>query len=116
MQGDSVLDRIFLQNTSTENYMTILLGRSDDPTDMFPGEITIGEVVTGYENVTNQPRLPVTRVPIRDQIDQHWQTLLDKGGFIGPDGNPINATSVVDGSRNLTVIFDSGFSLPQVPR
>lgn len=116
MQGDSVLDRIFLQNTSTENYMTILLGRSDDPTDMFPGEITIGEVVTGYENVTNQPRLPVTRVPIRDQIDQHWQTLLDKGGFIGPDGNPINVTSVVDGSRNLTVIFDSGFSLPQVPR
>jgi hypothetical protein len=35
--GDAVLDRIFKQNTSTPNFMTVLMGRYDDPTDTFPG-------------------------------------------------------------------------------
>lgn len=115
-QGNTVIDRIFLQNISTSNFLTILLGRSNDPTDKFPGDITVGEIVQGYENITSQPKLPVTRVPLSNRAGQHWQTFVDENGFVGPDGNSINAPSIVDGGNKLTVIMDSGFSLPQVPR
>lgn len=114
--GDAPLDRIFRQNTSTPNYLTIYLGRSDDPTDPFPGDLTIGHPVPGFENVTRMPKLPVFEV--KDGIGQHWQTLLDVDGIIGPDGQPVQVTShVKNGGKNrLNAIFDSGFSLPQVPK
>jgi hypothetical protein len=115
-EGDTALDRIFLQNTSTPNILTILLGRSNDPTDQFPGYITVGEVLQGYENITSQPKLPVSSVAPGDKADQHWQTLADDDGFVGPDGKPINVSSIVDGGNKLTVVMDSGFTLPQVPR
>lgn len=114
--GNAVLDRIFLSNTSTPNYLTTLLGRSDDPTDLYPGDITVGELVPGFENVTQMPKLPVTQVSVRNQGDQHWQVVLDPNGVIGPDGKAINATSFVDGGHRLTAILDTGYSLPQVPR
>ncbi|KAI0093260.1 acid protease [Irpex rosettiformis] len=114
--GDTPLDRIFRDNTSTPNFITIYLGRSDDPTDPFPGDLTIGSVVPGYGNITSQPKLPV--LDVRAKGGQHWQTLLDANGIIGPDGKPINTTSHVSGGgkNQLNVIMDSGFSLPQVPK
>ena len=114
--GDTPLDRIFRQNTSTPNYLTIYLGRSDDPSDPFPGDITIGHPVQGFENVTHMPKLPV--VNVNDGLGQHWQALLDADGIIGPDGQPVQVTSHVKngGKSQLNVIFDSGFSLPQVPK
>ena len=115
-RGNSVLDRIFLSNTSTPNYLTTLLGRSDDPTDLYPGNITIGEVIPGFENVTNMPKIPVAEVSVHEKGDQHWQILLDKDGITGPDGKPINITSIVDGGHRLNAVLDTGFSLTQVPR
>jgi hypothetical protein len=115
-KGNAVLDRIFLSDTSTPNYLTTLLGRSDDPTDLYPGNITIGEVIPGFEDVTNMPKLPVAEVSIHEQGDQHWQILLDKDGITGPDGNVINITSIVDGGHRLNAVLDTGFSLTQVPR
>jgi len=114
--GDTPLDRIFRENTSTPNLITIYLGRSDDPTDPFPGDLTIGTPIPEFKNVTTQPKLPVFDVPANG--GQHWQTLLDANGVIGPDGQPIQATSHVQGGGKdrLNVIFDSGFSLPQVPK
>lgn len=117
--GDAVLDRIFKQNTSTPNYITILLGRHDDPTDTFPGDLTVGEILPGYEAVTSQPKLNVSQVAQNTIGNQHWQTLLDADGVIGPDGEAISVTTGVSGTSNkkqLTAVFDSGFSLPQVPR
>ncbi|KAJ7486168.1 aspartic peptidase domain-containing protein [Mycena galericulata] len=117
-EGNTVLDSIFIQNTSTPNYMTFTLGRLDDPSQTFPGELTVGEVLNNYTNVTSQPKLPVTTVAISDDANQHFQVLLDANGFIGPDGNPIPITSVVKSTSNKnqpTVVIDSGFSLPQVP-
>ncbi|KIP04220.1 hypothetical protein PHLGIDRAFT_129664 [Phlebiopsis gigantea 11061_1 CR5-6] len=114
--GDTPLDRIFRQNTSTPNYLTIYLGRSDDPSDPFPGDLTIGHPIDGYGNVTSMPKLPVFEVS--DGLGQHWQTLVDADGIIGPDGNPVQVTShVKNGGKNrLNAIFDTGFSLPQVPK
>ncbi|KZT08350.1 acid protease [Laetiporus sulphureus 93-53] len=89
---------------SPPNILTILLGRSDDTTNPFPGELTIGRVLEGYENVTAQPKLVV-----------HWQTLLGKDGSVAPGGEIVQVQSVVEGLDQLVVVFDSGFSLPQVP-
>ncbi|OCH88666.1 acid protease [Obba rivulosa] len=119
--GDPVLDRVFTQNTSTPNYITILLGRAEDPLDDFPGDLTVGEVLPGYENITSQPKLDVSLVSLSsafNQQNQHWQALLDVHGVIGPDGKAVDVETSVQSTSNkkqLTVVFDTGYSLPQVP-
>jgi hypothetical protein len=50
--------------------------------------------------------------------NQHWQILLDAAGIIGPDGSVISGQTRVHETQNInnaTVVFDTGFSLPQVP-
>jgi hypothetical protein len=53
-----------------------LLSRSDDPDEKFPGELTVGETIPGFEAVTNQPKIPVTQVPNSVSSGQHWQVQL----------------------------------------
>ncbi|KAI8993027.1 aspartic peptidase domain-containing protein [Trametes punicea] len=106
--GDPPLDRLFRQVTSLPSYISILLGRSNDPDSTIPGQLTIGEVLAEYNDVQTKPRLPVERI----DWDQHWTVALDESGIIGPDGHPI-AASV---GQQLKVIFDSGYTLPQVPK
>ncbi|KAH9053739.1 acid protease [Lactarius vividus] len=118
-QGSAVLDRIFQQNVSSPNILTVLLGRSNDPAEKYPGNITVGEVFPGLENITNEPQVPVTSLPPSDSADQHWQVLLDEDGIIGPDGKPIQVQTKVQSTPNpkqLTAIFDTGYSFPQVPQ
>ncbi|KAK0187820.1 aspartic peptidase domain-containing protein [Armillaria mellea] len=102
--GYAALDRIFLQNTSTSNYLTVLLGRTQDPTDVFLGELSIGEILDGYSNVESEPKL---------------QILIDEDGIIGPDGKSIPITTEVketSNSKQATVVLDTGFSTTQVPK
>lgn len=101
--------------------MTFLLGRVTDPesSDNVSGDLTVGEVLPGYENVTNQPKLDVTVLSSENESAQHWQILLDADGILGPDGSVIDVTTVVESTSNkkqLTVVLDTGYSLPQVPR
>lgn len=111
--GDPVLDRIFRQNLTTPNFLTVLLGRAGDPTDTFVGDITVGETVSPFDNITSQPKLPVKAAPSRG--GQHWVTLLDKDGIIGPDGQHIVTPKKATGGQ-LAVLFDSGFTFPQVSK
>ncbi|KAG5337975.1 hypothetical protein C0989_008497 [Termitomyces sp. Mn162] len=132
--GAALLDRIFLQNLTTPNYLTVLLGRSGGPifpviakailmflwiidlTDFYGGSLTVGQVISGFEDILKQPKLPVVN---SIAADLHFQVLLDKNGFIGPDGKPIVIRTEVDSTQNeeqATVVLDTGFSLPQVPR
>jgi hypothetical protein len=109
--GNPPLDRIFAQNLSTPNFLSILLARSNDPDEPFPGDLTVGEILSGYEAITTQPKL--------NNTGQHWQVLLDQNGIIGPDGKFITVNSQVEATTDpnrATVVFDSGFSLPQVPK
>ncbi|KAI0823632.1 aspartic peptidase domain-containing protein [Trametes gibbosa] len=106
--GDPPLDRLFRQTTSLPSFISILLGRSDDPDSAVPGQLTIGEVLPDYSDVTLSPSLPIERV----DWNQHWMVALDKGGIIGPDGQAIKASE----DKQLKVIFDSGYTLPQVPK
>ncbi|KAL1725508.1 aspartic peptidase domain-containing protein [Schizophyllum commune] len=118
-KGMAVLDSIFTQNTSTPNYITVLLGRLDDPTDTFPGDLTVGSILDNYTDIEKQPKLEVTEVPVRESGDQHFQVLIDAGGIIGPDGKSIKVHTEVDETQNKkqpTAVIDTGFSLSQVPR
>ncbi|KAF8476620.1 acid protease [Russula ochroleuca] len=118
-QGDTVLDRIFRQDPSTPNILTVLLSRSNDPTEQYPGEITVSDILPGMQNISNQPKLTVKSVPSSRSGDQHWQVLLDPDGIIGPDGQPMVLSTKVSGTTNsssLTTIFDTGFTLNQVPK
>ncbi|KAI0294677.1 aspartic peptidase domain-containing protein [Multifurca ochricompacta] len=104
-QGNAVLDHIFQQNVSAPNILTVLLGRSNDPAEKYPGDITVGEILPGLENITSQPK--------------HWQVLLDEEGIIGPDGKPIQVQTRVKTTQNqkqLTATLDTGYSFPQVPQ
>ncbi|KAK0187819.1 aspartic peptidase domain-containing protein [Armillaria mellea] len=133
--GYTVLDHIFLKNSSTPNYLTVASGAhprfvidhsklpvphvSVDPTDVFPGDISIGELLDGYSNVESQPKLEGTIVPARQSGSQHFQVLLDQDGVLGPDGQPISITTGVNqtsNSRQATAMLDTGFSLSQVPK
>lgn len=114
--ADPPLDRIFRSNDTTSNYLAILLDRSDDPDEPYPGDLAIGEVLPKYEDIRTQPQCPVTSVMVPG--NQHWMTLLDENGIIGPNGKPITIkTQVTDTPypNNATVVFDTGFTFPQVP-
>jgi len=117
--GDSMLNRIFQQNKTTQNYITFLLNRLDDAGETFTGQITISEPVAGFENITSQPKMSVETVPGLTAADQHWQILSDKDkGVIGPDGQVIKISSIVPKAPDgqLVAVFDSGFTFPQVSR
>ena len=121
-QGESVLDRTFQRyrnlNHLSWHFLTVLLGRSSDPAELYPGDITVGEVLPGLESIINQPQVPVPILPTFESEDQHWQVLLDEDGIIGPDGQPILVRTGVQSTTNpnqLTAVFDTGFSFPQVP-
>ncbi|KAF8650126.1 hypothetical protein AX16_005363 [Volvariella volvacea WC 439] len=119
VEGAPVLDRIFLQNRTTANFMTVLMGRKEDPTDFYSGTLTVGEVLEEYEAVLDEPQLLVSDVPIHEIGDQHFQVLLDEDGLIGPDGQPIEMRTRVDettNKRRTMAVVDTGFSLPQLPK
>lgn len=117
-KGDSVLARIFQQNTTSSNYLTFFLNRDNDPGSNVTGQLTISEILPEYENITSMPKLSVSMVHKLTDEDQHWQTYTDPHGVIGPDGQPINVDSIVPSApdNQLVVVFDSGYTLPQVPR
>jgi Eukaryotic aspartyl protease len=116
--GDTPLSRIFQLNKTTQNFVSFQLDRLNDPTDTVTGQITVSELISGYESVASQPKLSVKDVPFLDTTSQHWAVLTDKNGVIGPDGNVISIESIVPhvSGGQLVAVLDSGFTLSQVPR
>ena len=122
--GDPPIDRIFQQNTSLPTFITVLLSRppANDADETYTGEVTISEVLPLFQNISNQPKVPVTILPQSNlSTFQGFMILLDPDGIIGPDGNAINITSDAPAapshdSRQLQVTFDTGDTLPQLPK
>lgn len=119
--GDNALDRIFRQNMTTPNFISFNLPRvlhSGVEAGFHTGQLTIGAIIPGQEAILNAAKLPA----LVDEFGvQHWQSLLDANGIIGPDGERINTETTIEkplnGTRDqLHVVFDSGFTLPPVPR
>ncbi|KAI0064161.1 acid protease [Artomyces pyxidatus] len=116
--ADSPLFRIFEQNKTSQNFISITLDRKGDPGDPVTGELTISEIIPGYEAIQQTTKLTVKDVPTLTSADQHWAVFTDQNGVLGPDGQVIDVSSIVPRapSKQLVAVFDSGFSLPQVPR
>ncbi|KAF9483493.1 aspartic peptidase A1 [Pholiota conissans] len=117
--ANTLLQRIFQADTSSSNYITLLLNRKNDPGQNMTGQFTVSEVVPGFENITSMPKLDVETVNKLLKSDQHWQALTDKNiGIIGPDGNPIDISSIVPSAPDgqLVAVVDSGYTFSQVPR
>jgi hypothetical protein len=112
--GDPVLNRIFALNTSTPNFLSFTLSRQEDTNQPFEAELTVGEYIEGFENITNMPKNPVQILPTSEQGSQHWSLNVDS--ITGPDGNVINVKTGVPKESKLVAVLDSGFSLPQVPK
>ncbi|TDL23417.1 acid protease [Rickenella mellea] len=122
--GNPPLDRIFQQNMTTPNFLSVLLDRAaddaagtSDPLD-HAGQLTVGEIISGLEAINNQPKLAALKDSGTGK-PEHWQTSLDPDGVIGPDGQPIVVFSAVPSNKNsslLQIMFDTGFTYPQVPK
>ena len=130
-KGNTPLSRIFKQNTTTPNFLAVVLSRTADDGAFgvisflangleVPqlGQLTIERLVPGLEAITKQPELPA----LEDKPGiQHWQAALDANGILGPDGVPIPVNTTIPGTitselSRLHAIFDTGFTFPQVPR
>jgi hypothetical protein len=112
-EGLPFLDRVFLSNTSTPNFLTFTLSRWEDPTQSIDAELTIGRLIEGLENITSTPKNPVGIVPVRG-AGQHWTVLVD--AIIGPDGKEIPLHTNVPGKTKPTAVLDTGTSFARVPR
>jgi len=82
--------------------------------------MTISEILPEFQNISNQPRLPVSILRSNISFDQHFLVLLDPDGIIGPDGKAIKTTSNASfapphNQSQLQVVFDTGFTFPQLP-
>ncbi|KAF8798904.1 acid protease [Phlegmacium glaucopus] len=119
--GNTLIQHIFEQGNTANNYITFLLGR-DGTSPPVQGQFSIGEVIPGFENITSMPKLDVetvSRLLPAGSSQQHWQALTDKDhGIIGPDGQPIQISSIVPKAPHgqYVAVFDSGFTLTQLPR
>ena len=118
--GDPPIDRIFRQDTSVPNFISVLLNRPNDTREAYTGEMTIGEVLPLFQNISSQPKVPVSLLQSSLSSAQHFSVFLDPDGIIGPDGNAINLTSNASlapshDSHQLQMIFDTGCPLPELP-
>lgn len=117
--ADTLLQRIFEADKATDNYITLLLNRKKNSTDLTTGQFTISEIVPGLENITSMPKLDVDKVNRLLKADQHWQALTDTNiGIMGPDGQPVQLDSIVPNAPKgeFVAVIDSGFTFSQVPR
>lgn len=115
--GDTPLSRIFQQNKTTQNFVSLQLDRQNDPTDTITGQITVSELISGYESIASQPMLYI-KDAFMDSSNQHWAVITDNNGVTGPDGSSISVESIVPhvSGGQMVAILDSGFTFSQVPR
>ena len=60
--ADTLLQRIFSADKVSDNYISILLSRKKNSTDLTTGQFTVSEIVPGLENITSMPKLDVDKV------------------------------------------------------
>ena len=106
--GANAIFNIFAQNPDVPTFFDMQLSRANDPGDTSSGSFIVGSHVSGFENVSSQPHLPVIN-PGR------WAVPLDQ---MSVNGKTFQFNqSVVSGvpSGKILVDIDSGFSFPPIP-
>jgi hypothetical protein len=60
--GNTLIQNIFAQGNTANNYVTFLLGRGGASGPTVQGYFSIGETLPGFENITSMPKLDVKTV------------------------------------------------------
>jgi len=60
--GNTLIQRIFEQGNTANNYITFLLGRDGASGNHVQGHFSIAEPIPGFENITSMPKLDVQTV------------------------------------------------------
>lgn len=113
--GRSFITNLFLQNDDNNHFFTVQLGRSGDPQYTTEGSFTIGEYISGMEDIANQAKL--SRFPNSQDINTppRWSTLVS-GMSINGQAFPFNASSVPGAPEGTIVaVLDTGFTFPPLP-
>ena len=102
-----MIDNLIKVEGTGSNFVTSLVSRPADGSSTISAQLTIGEVDSDHMDVQSAVQLPVSK----NGWDSHWLVSLDDGGIIGPDKLMIRASKV----NQLKVVFDSGYTMSQVP-
>ncbi|KAG9024162.1 hypothetical protein FRB95_012030, partial [Tulasnella sp. JGI-2019a] len=110
------IDSIFMQNKTSQNYITAYLSRDEDPQSTAPSQLTISEPLVGFESILQQTKLPVallTDAGFNSGIPQYWVTETDVDGILGSDGKPIKFESTEHSTWNgtLAAAIDHGMTV-----
>ncbi|TBU56368.1 aspartic peptidase domain-containing protein [Dichomitus squalens] len=105
--GNPVIDNLIALQGSGSEYVTTLISRPNNDSDVISTQLTVGEVLSDYEDVHVANRLDVSK----SGWDSHWMVALDDGGIVSPDGKMVKASE----GTQLKVVFDSGYTMAQVP-
>ncbi len=105
--GNTVIDNLIEVEGTGSNFVTSLVSRPADDSGTISTQLTIGEVVSDHIDVQAAAQLPVSK----NGWDSHWLVSLDGSGIIGPDNLVIRASK----GTQLKVVFDSGYTMSQVP-
>lgn len=115
--ANPVLNNIFQQNSTSQNYITLFLDRDQDPASRSVGQLTISETLPDYASIVQQTKLPVAALASRTMAfatPQFFLTFTDLDGILGSDGQSIISTqSTFPGVPNgtLSVTFDSSSAM-----
>ena len=114
------MDRIFSLNTSIPNYITVLLSRPNDTHETYTGEMTISEILPEFQNISNQPNVPFpyfSPIYLPISISRYFWIPMEslvQTEMLSRQQVMLLYAPTHDQSQ-LQVIFDTGFSLPQLP-
>ncbi|KAF7793489.1 hypothetical protein EIP86_004601 [Pleurotus ostreatoroseus] len=106
--GASPIHNILVHDDSVPSSFDLQIQRTEDLNKTVVGTLIVGSHLEGYEDITNQPKLP--RV-----YDGRWSIPLDSmtvnGGIFEFSQSRVEGVD----SGKIAVLLDSGFTLPPMP-
>ncbi|KAK7691394.1 hypothetical protein QCA50_004793 [Cerrena zonata] len=110
INGNMLITNIFDSYPDESNFITFLLSRNVAGI-IDGGDFTIGEIVKGYEAITEAPKLPILS-------DSRWLTFIDGLNINGQQftGNSHTVSGVNVPQGKVSAIFDTGISLDIAPK
>ncbi|KAH9917043.1 aspartic peptidase domain-containing protein [Fomitopsis serialis] len=110
--GLPFLVNVFAQEPDEPNFMTFYLSRSDAGITQ-GGVMSIGELISDYVAVLDQPKLPVVSA-------QSWEAFMDginvNGQFFTGHSEGAIGVTAEPGKDQTTIILDTGTSFATAPR
>lgn len=106
----------FAQNSQTEPFFAMQLGRPREILSATPGTITFGEVLPEFSNITSQPQLPVVNAPALGPEFTQWTVALEGMSVNGQNVTLPPSTADPANPGNFVTLLDTGTALANIPQ